>query len=145
MKKFIPLLVAFVLLWVTFALLIAAFIGHFWMKVKTNADKYGLWEACSGETSECYKWFENGQDIFEYKLSSKIKFSFFEILFCFCSQFFMILEEFIGFQAFQCIYLILTAVSICSVLANIVFYKRTLLVYILNAIILLASCTILDL
>lgn len=82
MKKFIPLFVAFIFDWIAFALLIAAFVGHFWLKIKSSADDYGLWEACSGETKDCYKWFENAQDVFQYKMTSKHR-TFSNILVCF--------------------------------------------------------------
>ena len=70
---FISITIAITSISISIALIVITFPLNYWLKTIDNSQYYGMWSGCrnSSGTESCYRWYENGQTVLNYKLSGK--------------------------------------------------------------------------
>ena len=64
-----PIIFALVLLTIASTLLIISYSVPTWLVAKSSSDNLGVWYACKGNFTTCFKWYENGQEVFNFKMT----------------------------------------------------------------------------
>jgi len=71
MKNSLVTLFSAIFLSISLVFLIITFTIENWILVRTNLDRYGMWRACRGLTFNCSNWYDNGELLMNYSLTSK--------------------------------------------------------------------------
>jgi len=135
MKQYIPIFLALCFLSISFALIISTFIAEYWIEVKVNSDRYGIWRACLGGTSRCSQWYSDGQDLLGYDLTGKSHFKSFSNKICINqTENLSFTDRFVAFQALECGYIAFTFILIVCILVNMMFFPKIIEAYVMNSI-----------